>query len=296
VKIFLSLSLLLLVLVGQLCAQQKLKPRPGNSGVFGPAHTVKIERTKFTTINGQPVEGPRVLQTIIEYSEDGTAVHSQQYDPANGLLLNMIDETYDEGERLLETRFCNRDGTLSLRQTRTYDASHRLSEITSFRPNGARLSHTVYQYSPEQNVSETTTYDPNGLVTGRSTGKTSVVGERTPGEDLRESRTEAFSYNAAGAVRIQSSIKTNRDHSQEFRVEDSNGTSQRSVNKTIGNGQTEEIRYGSDGSILKRTRRTRELDSYGSLKQDLMSVAIGESETFVPTEAFYFTVTYYGKD
>lgn len=294
-KIFLSLSLLL-VLVGTLCAQQKLKPRPGTGAVLGPAHTVKIEHTKFTTINGKPVEGPRALQTIIEYSEDGTAVHSQQFDPANGLLLNVVDETYDEDGRLLEARHYNREGRLNSRHTRTYDGSHRLSEITAFRTDGSVLSRTVYQYSTEQNVSETTIYDRNGLVTGRSTGKASVVGERTPGEDVRERRTEAFSYNAGGAVRIQSSMTTNPDRSQELRVEDSNGTFQRSLNKTIGKGQTEEISYGSDGAILKRTRRTRELDSHGTLKQDLMSVAIGESETFVPTEAFYLTVTYYGKN
>jgi len=295
-KIFLSFSLLLLVLGSPLCAQQKLKRRPGTTDVRGPAHTVRIEHTEFTTSDGKTVEEPRVLRVITEYSEDGTAVQTRQFDPATALLLHQLDETYDVAGRLLEARYYNRDGTPNSRQTRTYDDGGRLSEITAFRPDGARLSLTVYQYSPEQNTSETTMYDPNGLVTGHATHKASVVGERTPGEDLRERRTEALSYNAAGAVRIQSSIKTNPDHSQEFRAEDSNGTFQRSVSKTTGQGQTEEISYGSDGRILKRTKRTTELDSYGNVKKVLTSVAVGDSENFVPTEAFYWTVTYYAKD
>ena len=294
-KRFVTLSLLLLTTLTPLLAQQKLIRRPGTSGVFGPARTVTMEQAKFSKINGELVEGPRVLQAVTNFSEDGLSVKSSHYDPSNGVLLNTADQTYDEGGRLLEARYYDPSGKLTSRIVHTYDSQHRLSEVTSFRSDGALTSRTVYQHSAAENTSETTMYDRDGLVTGHSTHKISVVGERTPGEDRRERRTESLTYNAAGAVRIQSSITTNPD-SQEFRLERSDGSVDRTVTKSNGKAGSEQTTYARDGSIVSRNRYQNEFDSFGNLKKATSFVASGDSDNFQPTHVLYWTITYYGKD
>lgn len=294
-KLILTLSIVLFTATSPLLAQQKLKRLPENMSLLGPVRTVRMERAAITNINGESVEGPRILVMTAAYNEDGTRLVRANFNE-NGSLANRMVETYEADGRLLESGFYNSGGTLTARLVNTYDTNRQLIEQVTFRGDGSMSTRTVKQRLGDQLQTEMTIYDLHGGVDRVITTNVTAVGERTKGEDLRERRLESTSYNAQGAVRTQGSITSNSDGSQEFKQERSDGTKRRSINVPNGRNGSDLITYNPDGSMLSRERRVNEFDSNGSLVKMTLSVAKGDSQTFVPTQVTYWTVTYYGKD
>ena len=294
-KIILAFSLILLTATSSLLAQQELKRRPGTLYVLGPARTVRIEHATITNINGELVEGPRILVTTVAFSEDGTsAVRTIHHE--NGSLISRTAETYDPDGRLLELNYFDGGGVLKARSVNTYDTKKQLLERVSFRGDGSLSSRSVYRRQGDQVQIETIAYDFHGGVLASTTANVSVVGQPTAGEDLRERRIDTTSYNAQGVSRTQSSIASKPDGSQEYKLERSDGTWERAVTTPDGKRNSERISYKPDGSILSRERFASERDSYGNPVKMTKSAAKGDSQDFEPTEVTYWTVTYYEKN
>lgn len=293
-KAILALSLVLITATSPLSAQQKPKRRPGALALLGPVRTVRIEHATVTNLNGELVEGPRVLKMTVAFSEDATNRVQSIYQ--NGALTFRIAETYDPDGRLLELKEFDRMGVLKTRSVNTYDTKNRLLERLSFRADGSMSSRVVYQRQGEQIQTEATNYDEHGGVVRVTTATVTVVGQPTPGEDLRERRIESFSYSADGTVRGQSSIASRPDGSQEYKRERSNGDWERAVSAPRGKNASEQIIYNRDGSTLNREHRTTEVDSYGNVVKMTRFVAEGDSQNFEPVEVTYWTMTYFGKD
>jgi hypothetical protein len=288
-KIILAFSLILLTATAPLLAQQKLKRRPGTLYVLGPARTIRIERVKITSINGEFVEGPRVLITTVAFSEDGTNVVGTNH-REDGRLVGRTAETYDPDGRLLEAKSFDGGGVLKTHLVNTYDAKKHLIEFVTFRGDGSMSIHAICQYQGEQKHCETTAYDNRGGVQRVTNADLTVVGQPTAGEDLRERRSDVRSYGVDGIISTRSSIASKPDGNQEYKLERSDGTWQRAVNTPEGT-----TNYDRDGSILSRQRAASEYDSYGNLLKITKLVAKGDSQNFAPTEVTYRTITYYGK-
>jgi len=254
-----------------------------------------MERATITNINGEFVEGPRVLVTTLAFNVDGTRLVKANYHE-NGSLANRIVESYEPDGRLLEAQVYDSFGVLTSRLVNTYDNNKLLIEQVTFRGDRSMSSRTVKQRQGDQLQTEVTLYDPHGGVDRMSKSNVTVVGQRTPGEDRRERRMESLSYSAQGTTRSQGSIISNSDGSQEFKQERSDGTQRRTVNIAIGKNGNDFVTYNPDGTILSRERRVSEFDANGSLVKTTLSVAKGDSQTFEPSQVTYWTVAYFSKD
>src|SRR5215510_13616447 len=102
-KFLTLLSLLLLIAVPPLSAQEKPKRLPGGAQVFGPVHTLRDENTVFADKEGQLVEGPRMLVMTFTFSEDALTQERAVYTP-QGQMVHRTIETYDPDGRLQESR------------------------------------------------------------------------------------------------------------------------------------------------------------------------------------------------
>lgn len=76
------LALLALASLARPQAQPQPKRLPGPFILYGPIHTIRDERTRFTMVDGELVEGARELVMTATFNEDRTKQEKTRY--ANG--------------------------------------------------------------------------------------------------------------------------------------------------------------------------------------------------------------------
>ncbi|MDT5123768.1 MAG: hypothetical protein QOC96_3250 [Acidobacteriota bacterium] len=273
----------LLISVALPCsAQQKEKRRPGILALWGPVHTIRLERATFVMENGEPVESERVLVEIITYSEDGTKLEQVRYRPDGSVMLTAT-ELYDLDGRVLESTHFNSQGDVVYKIVSNYDSQKKLIGEIFYDPDGSiRRRRTIVRRGNPQ-VFESTVYDQDGAVISKSRANWSA-----PTVTF-----ESFFFNAGQAIKQETvNIPTpNGGQIRETRTEGKPPEREESIR--ITKDVSERIQYNPDGTIRSRDRFTFEFDSHNNLIKRIWSVAVGDSTDFVPVEVMYWTIEYY---
>ncbi len=269
-------------------AQQTLKQLPGPVRLNGPIESIRDEQARVTLQNGSWVEGPRVLQMIWHFSENGTRQNITYYLP-DGRVKARAVYIYDTDGRLLESSHYQGEDLLEGRAVNTYDGNKVLIGSVTYRGDGSVLSRTVHKYEGAVDQMETIQYDANGVEIKRTKTNRTRQGLRT--------NSDSVSLAANGTV-ARNTISENRspDGSHDFQYQSSDGRYDRQEVTLGEKGTFERKFYNRDGTILKIDRFVQEFDSYGNMTKSTNSTAEGASQNFHPSSIGYRTITYYGKN
>jgi hypothetical protein len=284
-KFLTLLSLLALVAVSPLTAQEKPKRLPGRQQLVGPVHTVRDEQTDFINKDGQLVEGPRILVVTFTFSEDGTKQERVFYHPESGQIIHRYADTYDPDGRVQEESVLNAQGDLETRTVYVYGEDKRLSERVTYRKDGSLANRTVFRRDGKQSSSESVSYDLRG----------NVIAGSTTTNDLKNKTAEARLFNGNGSTNIQSSLVNGPDGGYELKEQRSDGNFKHEVFKPEGKDQSSRVIYNADGTIKFSQRYLHEYDSYGNIIKTTRLQADGDSKDFHPIGVSYRTITYYEK-
>lgn len=280
----LTVALVVTLAVLTCSAQQQEKRRPGFLTIFGPARSVRIERAQITSLNGESVEGPRILVAIINYDEDGARQERTVF-RADGSVLSRTHETYDSGGRVLETNNFKGNGDPGNRIAYKYDANRKLIEQTVYRPDGSVAHRTTFTYADGRRLHESVGYDENGVVVARVTGSL----------DLKTHKIETVNQFGNQVDARQTSF-TDTLQGQVFEDRVNGAQIERTLNRSLGNGGAEIIQYNPDGTVKTRSRFQTSLDFHGNPVKQITLDLVDGSDNFAPVAVQYFTIEYYGKN
>jgi hypothetical protein len=147
---------------------------------------------------------------------------------------------------------------------------------------------SVYRRNGKTEQIETTIFDPKGAVLRTSTALNN--------QDRSGLQSDRVGFDGAHSISTHTSLVNKQDGTQEYKEAGSAGNFRHETWVAEKDGHSERIAYNPDGTILKRYRFDRELDSYGNIVKATTSVAIGDSIEFKPTSITYRTFTYYSKE
>ena len=271
-------------------AQQPPKPLPGPVRLYGPIESIREEQSTFTQRNGTFVEGPRVLQTMWRFSEDGTKQDLTYYLPDGRVRERTVHIYHPEG-RPLEISHFNADNALVTREVYSYDDHKTLAGTITYRGDNsiAKRVTTAYNADRTQMQIETIEYDAYGAVIRQT--------QTTRTNQPRRIDSDSISLQSNGsATRSTISDTFKPDGTHDFQYQASNGQFDRQEVKLGEKGTFERLFYNRDGTILRRDHFVQEFDSYGNMIKSTNSSAPGDSQNYRPTTIAYRTITYYGKN
>lgn len=143
--------------------QPQRKRLPGPLILYGPIHTIRDERTTFTIVNGELVEGARALVMTATFNEDATKQEKTLY--ADGEIISRTEETFDPDGRVIannnqggtDRTVYNPDGTIKERVRRVgeFDSYQNLIKSTLLTATG-----DSFEYRPTTITYRSITYYP----------------------------------------------------------------------------------------------------------------------------------------
>jgi hypothetical protein len=283
------MRLLILVVVILSLAAQVRSQVPKRYDVVGPAKSLRQETAKLTTLNGETVEGPRVLIETATYDSHGHAT-----------------------ERVVN----NPDGTLKWKAKwiarSIYDSEDRETERVSYNDQGEVASRTVWVYDTNGNLNKSITYGAAGEIrfydsfkyddNRRKIRADYLYGDGSPrGYDV-------FAYDtlghlteiihSEGILQHRDSYKYDDQGNQtEWSAYDQNGIRGLKVSwgytddsKSI---PTEFVQYDSRDKVVSKEVYTYEFDSRGNwIKSKTRREVFSGLTPIVETEITYRTITY----
>lgn len=289
-------------------SQQAEKRRPGTSTIWGPARSVRVERSQMTSVNGQSIEGPRILIGTIKYNEDGTRQERTAF-RADGSIITRTNELYDPDGRILESTTFKGNGDPASRIVFRYDANRRLIEQATYRANGLIAHKTTFVYEENRRLHESLGYDENGVVVSRVTG---VL-------DLKTHKIDVVSQ-VGNSVETRQSAFTETPEGQTFEGRVNGTQTERTLNRALGNSGgeiprsnpdvaapgsqisqsgksgNEIIQYNPDGTVKHKSRLQSFHDSHGNVVRQIMSESVDGTDNFKVVGVQYVTIVYYGND
>src|SRR5919206_1097260 len=277
-RLLLSLALILTASASAFAQQaRRLELRYGDLFV-GPVHTARVERAQYVKQDGALVEGPRKLAFAVSYSEDGKSRDYETYG-GDGTLHGRNVVVYDDAGRRVEQKFYSGGGDLVARIVSKPDEG----EVLNYHGDG-RLRQRIVTVRREDGTKEVKFYNGDGTLYGTSIIKS--------GDGALASK----SFDENGTLRGETASQSGAlgAHVQEEQRYDSIGAPSGRTVLTANSGASEfeAVVVKPDGAQL-RTRETRERDARGNPVKSIKYVWDDAAGDFVPTEVFYYTVTYY---
>jgi len=277
------LALLSLSSFAQPQVQEHPKQLPGPYLIFGPVHTIRDERSKFSNLNGEWVEGERTVAMTASYNEDGTKQEKTVY--VDGNIINRVEDSYSPDGRLLETRVFKGGKELESRTVNLYEGKEWVEEVT-YRADDSVQRRTTFRRDDKQLKIETVEYDNDGR----------VIHQSSTNNDLQTRRARSITISPTRVFESESSTTVNTDGSREYRTEGSGGQFRRQVIASENPRQEDRVIYNKDGTIKEKVRILREFDSHQNMIKATWLSATGESAEFKPLWITYRTITYYEKN
>jgi len=269
--------LAILPCTAQQAAQPHEKRRPGPFGLLGPVRSVRDERVAVTNVNGELVEGARVLAMTISYSEDGTQQELTFYAP-DGSIRSKRASLYNEDGRLLEDT-----SSTGMKTVYHFDNQKKIYEIIVYKPDGSVLRHSTVVRQGTPRLSETTVYDQDGRVVTKGTINSSP----------QSTSLESYMFTNDRVIKTES-VTTQTPNGGQVTERRENGNMLFKQETIPGEkGRMERIIYNADGTILRREQYATEFDSHGNPIKISRSVAEGDSTDFKLAEVTYRTIEYY---
>jgi hypothetical protein len=250
--------------------------------------------------DGSYVEGPRVLNMTVSFTEDGRRPELCIYDEKGSLSRRI--ETRFEGRKELEYLNYDGAGRMWLRGVHRYDAEGRSIENATYIGDGSLRSKTTFTRNDLGQLIESGEYNSRGTLIDRFSYTYSDAGvlkgvERSSyrpdgtlslkvSDNLPEKRRESITYNVDGSLAGRS-IRVDRqitDYSPD-------GSLKKSTSITNTGRLPEEATYNPDGTIRKESHIPDEIDTHGNWIK--LTQWISDSQGSKPLKVTYRVLTYY---
>jgi len=268
----------------------------------GSVRSFKTETATVVVKDGQPVEGPHVVQMTAEFDENGNRTDFGMYNQ-DGVLVRRIVERFD-GPRMVE--FINYDGSGNawLRGTQDYDANGRIVEQMTYNGDKSLRSKKVYIRNDQGQVVEWAEYAANGVVLDKMTNTFTAAGR--PNTSEREQRApngvlvsrefhdgpqqlvEIVTYKPDGSV-LSKSVRV----AQQISEYAADGSLRKSTTISSQGRLPDSITVDPSGTRKRESQIPDQVDSHGNWTKQTkwMTDANGTRAVTVT----YRTITYYEK-
>ncbi|MBO0721469.1 MAG: hypothetical protein J2P41_11645 [Blastocatellia bacterium] len=281
-KLTFILCLISILLSGSLLAQNR--SRRLFVGIDGPVKSVRLEVAKLSSAGDSVVEGPRILSSADDATEDGSLTISRRYSPngivifkqvtsflpdgrANESLVYSDEERlttrmlyiYDDGGNRMEMFHYNADGTIGSRSIRYLDLSLSMVEGERRDNNGNLLEHEVSTRGSSGLTEQTRSFYKENEMSGKEV--TAI---------LSAQQFEQRQYDPDGV--LKSKIVTTVDKKGEW---------------------VERATYDAEGNLRAKVNYEREYDTRGNWIKQVVSTWNPQTDKSVMTQVLYRTITYY---
>lgn len=179
--------LLLLILLAPFAYAQTKNGRE-QAGLLGKVETVRLEKSEIREEDGMPVEGRRVLESVVVYDERGDELEQFSYYKGNflgkrttlkddagnvtlthynheGIMTSRVVVEFDEAGRTTGSLAYDADGSLSRRIDYVYDRRGKLIEASfNFVKNRAFSTKTVHVYDEAGRRTADRFYDGDNIL------------------------------------------------------------------------------------------------------------------------------------
>jgi hypothetical protein len=245
----------------------------------GPVKSARLESATFVRQDGQLVEGPRRLVSVINYAPDGKRRVQESYAP-DGKPMNKTVSVYDDAGNEVEMSMF--DGRGELRMKRVYRPA--TGETLTYNGDGSLRERRVIINRADGTQAETHLYDGSGALKERSVnerdGKTSVWSTYRADGSLK--RQDVHSLNYGGPHRTETKTYAPDGSVAGRRVAESDA-------KVSELRATEE----KGGGPPSKTRDTREYDARKNLIKNVQYRWNAEAGEYEPTLVYYSAIEYY---
>lgn len=256
--------------------------------LIGPVKTARLEIANVTTVNGQSVEGPRVLVELLSLDERGKLTE-QTVKNADGSIKrkHIWKSTYDAAGKLTKQQFYNERGVQTCVADFTPDETGRISEGIFYCPK--KINHReAYFYDDKGNKIRQVHTNRRGATlvsivfvyeNGRLTEETHYAGDGT----LRHRNTHVYD---------------DQGNKREFLTTDADGgiliKMGMSYSADSRGKPAELVRYNRSNVVITRETFTYEFDSHGNwIKRNTIRECFQKEDPTRETEVTYRTLTYY---
>lgn len=279
---------------------QNKTTREATYALLGPVKTVRTETADVNEKDGQLVEGARVLQMTISFTEDGRRPELCLYDE-NGSLQRRIVIIF-EGRK--EVEFLNYDGAgkMWLRGVSHYDAEERVREKATYNGDGSLRSKTILTRNARGQVIEIAEYSARGTLLEKFINTYNDAGalqlsERsnydgdgllrfTEVHNMAEKRSETVTYKRDGSL-AGKSVRVDQGITEYA----PDGSLKKSTLITNPGRLPAEVTYQPDGTTRKESQIPDEIDAHGNwIKQTRW---VSDSKGTRALKVTYREITYY---
>jgi hypothetical protein len=297
-----TLSFVLLVtLTSAFCVHAQMRTdKEATYALVGPVRAVRTETATVVKKDGLYIEGPRVLQMIISFNEDGNRTELGLYDDTGALNRRIVSRF--EGPRLIE--FLNYDGAgkMWLRGVDLYDAAGRTREKATYNGDGSLRSRTVFTRNDRGQLVQWAEYSAMGIVMDKVNNTFNDAGElktversyyRPDGSlqlrevhELSSKRSEMVTYKADGSV-AGKSIRVN----QEITRYAEDGALRKTTSISNQGRLPDEVMLNEDGTTRRESQIPDQIDAQRNwIKQTKW---ITDSNGVRPVKVTYRSISYY---
>ena len=279
--------MLFLTLCCQFAVAQQASIVNRQGDVFrGPVKMVRSERAALLSEGSQLIEGPLTLIQTISYSSDGLSRETNSYHSNGALRAKTVETYHPNGNRATLTSY-DRDGKITARTSYEYDNSGGLESETRYNPDGSILERRIIQAtdSPRKIVGET-------KISGAGTTIETAVNTRDDSQ-----KTSKWSTTRSDGTRNENIFSRDEagNHITEQMQYGSDGslTGRRVSKVDAAVTRLESTIYEANGTVREKTLETREYDSRRNLTKIVNYRWVEALQKFEPTVVSYHRITYF---
>ena len=256
--------------------------------LIGPVKTARVEVAKVTNVNGESVEGPRVLVELLSLDEKGKFSEQTVKNPDGSIRRKHIwKSTYDAAGKLTKQRFFNASGVQTCVADYAQDETGRVSDSVFYCPE--RINHReAYFYDDKGNKIRQVHTNRRGATL------VSIVFVHENGR-----LTEETHYAGDGSLRHRNlHVYDEQGNKTEFLTTDADG----GILIKIGMGYSagsrgrpaELRRYSRSNVLIAKETHSYEFDSHGNwIKRKTIRECFQNESPVIENEVTYRTLTYY---
>ncbi len=127
----------------------------------GPVESVRVEESVYTVQFARHVPGPRIVQTVTHYNEQGYKTEFTKYN-TDGTISIKKTYRYEEPHRLVEERAFDSEGTLTEQTFHSYDSLGRRIVTSRYDANGVLQQKTIFRYDQGDRLVRSLATEPDG--------------------------------------------------------------------------------------------------------------------------------------
>lgn len=271
-----------LMFVSSASAQRVVEFRRGDA-LRGPVRSVRAERAEVSVQDGTPVEGPRHLVFVRNYSPNGKTAEDESYSP-DGSVRGKTVRVYDDDGELIEVSGYDAKGELLDKKTYVRQGDEELT----FGGDGRLQKRVVRDWNEKRDaIVEIRTYDGNGALTSRQVNTRDAANKKSTWETIDASgkltERNVFSLDYGGPHRAEQT-RFNPDGSI---------AGSRTATSDAAVGELGAVETDAEGQPRRRTHETREYDARRNLVKQTNYRWNTQTGNFEPWFVDYKEITYY---